>query len=187
MPIPIATAATVVAGIDPYRTTTTATVTASGRMAAATHRIPVADANFASQIPLRETGLEAVQASVPLSRSAVISAITAKTAAMTKTCVETGPIRLASGSNGGSGFPSVMLVGRTLISQAFSDPWVRNRALTRNTIHERRPRRHSVSSLRTRAPKPGRIPTVVKDAADAVLRGEIEAVMLHAPCSPRAA
>ena len=83
---------------------------------------------------------------MPLSRSAVISAITAKIAMMTKTCVETGPIRLMSGSMLGSGSPSVMSAGSLLISQAFDAPRARKRPLTRKTIHERRARRHSVSS-----------------------------------------
>ena len=47
---------------------------------------------------LRETGLDAVQASVPLSRSLTIRAITASTAATTKICPDTAPTTIVSGS-----------------------------------------------------------------------------------------
>ena len=57
-------------GSEPYRTVDdAAVVTTSGTSAAATARIAVDETHFDSQIEPRETGLEATQARVPVSRS----------------------------------------------------------------------------------------------------------------------
>ena len=59
---------------------------ARGTSAAATARIAVDEIHFDSQIEPRETGLEATQARVPVSRSWTMRLATAKIAAITKIC-----------------------------------------------------------------------------------------------------
>src|ERR687891_2202314 len=99
---------------------------------AATQRTTADTANLASQMALRETGFEAVQAKVPLSRSATIRLITAKMAATAKIWLETTPTRFIVGSTIGSCTPCEGSAGRILAwSQLFSAARIMNAAVTR--------------------------------------------------------
>ena len=93
-------------GTDPYSATTTPVVTRSGTSAAATARMAVDEIHFDSQIEPRETGLDATQARVPVSRSWTMRLATAKTAATTKICEASDVSRLVAGSSDGIGTPA---------------------------------------------------------------------------------
>src|SRR5687768_12512048 len=96
--MPTAMISTGTIGSGPYRASTRATVAINGTTAAEIHRTRLEATNFESQMALRDTGFEAVHASVPLSRSAVMIAITAKMAATTKIWLETPCTRFMNGS-----------------------------------------------------------------------------------------
>ena len=89
-----------------YSATTTPVAIEERDDAAATGRIAVDETHFEIQIAPRETGFDATQARVPVSRSWTMRLTTAKIAATTKICDETAASRLspdratASGSAG---------------------------------------------------------------------------------------
>ena len=81
-------------------------------IAAATARMADDEIHFDSQIEPRDTGLDATQASVPVSRSWTMRLATAKIAAMTKICDAGADSRFIIGSSAGSGMFSAPASGK---------------------------------------------------------------------------
>src|SRR5690606_22672380 len=100
--------------------TTTAIVAARGTIAATTPSVADAVIHFARKIEPRDTGFEATQASVPLSRSRMTRLATAKIATRMKNWAPTAAATLSSGaietggmstaSSDGSASRSVVLI-----------------------------------------------------------------------------
>src|SRR3954471_18571457 len=70
-----------------------------GMTAPTIHSIAVAEAHLAVQMPIRDTGFDATQASVPRSRSVTRRLIAAKIATITKICVPTAVRMLSVGDS----------------------------------------------------------------------------------------
>ena len=162
-------------------------MTAIGMTTAATQRTIVAVSHLLTRTLVRDTGLEIVQASVPLSRSARSRLIVAKMAARTMNWVPIAKSRLSIGRTDRTlAGPSLGSAGMVRMAHAVIRELAAARAKTvvvmPTTSHGRLPCIHSARSFRTRLRMPSNRGRPRLGCATAA-GSSVVAFMPHAPWS----
>ena len=162
-------------------------MTASGMTTAATQRTSVAVSHLLTRTLVRDTGLEIVQASVPLSRSATSRLIVAKIAARTMNWVPIAKSRLSIGRTDRTlAGPSPGSAGKDRtahsVIRALAAARAKTVVVTPRTTHGRLPWSHSARSFRTRLRRPSNRGRPRSGCATAD-GSSVVAFMPHAPWS----